>query len=203
MKLNTTQVNELISLLQKLSFVSNDYRNSSYNLSEQELVILDKYVDDVRKCDGTDFQKAILSEALDDDRAKALTYKELVKFIKSGNFVPLTKVELAQIEYAKQQDYDQWTQFEELGFYGDLIKAQVIEALKFRKTARELASDLGHITKNYGYDWLTISTLIMDGIFGYGETLMPKVDVAPKKYEPKNPKLKGVDIGKLIKIKKG
>ena len=51
----------------------------------------------------------LLAEALGDDRAKGMSYHQFQKFIKSGQFVPLTDEEEFVLEQVKNQSYNDIT----------------------------------------------------------------------------------------------
>lgn len=127
----------------------------------------------------------LLAEALGDDRAKGMDYKQFQKFIKSGQFVPLTDEEEFVLEQVKTQSYNDITGLGSRIIQGtrniivranlrqqnqirNIIKKKAVEAVKYRQSAAKMASELGHATEDWERDWLRISYYVLQNAYNYG-----------------------------------
>lgn len=127
----------------------------------------------------------LLSEALGDERAKNMNYQQFQKFIKSGQFVPLTEEERFVLEQVKTQSYNdisglgsriiQGTRnivvranLQQQNKIRDIIKQKAIDAVKFRKSAAKMASEIGHATGDWERDFLRIAYYVLHNAYNYG-----------------------------------
>lgn len=127
----------------------------------------------------------LLAEALGDDRAKGMDYKQFQKFIKSGQFVPLTDEEEFVLEQVKTQSYNDITGLGSRIIQGtrniivranlrqqnqirNIIKQKAVDAVKYRQSAAKMASELGHATEDWERDWLRISYYVLQNAYNYG-----------------------------------
>jgi hypothetical protein len=127
----------------------------------------------------------ILSEALGDNRAKNMSYNQFLKFIKSGNFIPLTEDEEFALEQLKNRAYTDLSSLGNriaVGTSNTIIKAnqkqqnnlqmivrnKAIDAVKYRKSVTQLASELGHATEDWERDWLRIAYYLTHEAYNTG-----------------------------------
>lgn len=127
----------------------------------------------------------LLSEALGDERAKNMNYQQFQKFIKSGQFVPLTEEERFVLEQVKTQSYNdisglgsriiQGTRnivvranLQQQNKIRDIIKQKAIDAVKFRQSAAKMASEIGHATGDWERDFLRIAYYVLHNAYNYG-----------------------------------
>lgn len=185
------QIKDIISILQRHQFVFIASQLGVQYLTQPQI--------DILKASGVDldafknskgiieqaFLFGILSESLGDDRAKKMNYSQFLKFIKSGNFVPLTTEEEFALEQIKNRAYTDITGLGSRIIQGTSntiirvnikeqvkiqkkIKDKAVEAVKYRKSASELASDLGHATDDWERDWLRIAYYVLHEAYNYG-----------------------------------
>ena len=127
----------------------------------------------------------LLAEALGDDRAKGMSYQQFQKFIKSGQFVPLTDEEEFVLEQVKNQSYNDITGLGSKIIQGTkniivranlrqqnqirkIIKQKAVDAVKYRQSAAKMASELGHATEDWERDWLRIAYYVLQNAYNYG-----------------------------------
>ena len=85
------------------------------------------------------------NNALADERAKQMDYKQFQKFIKSGQFVPLTDEELFVLDQVKTQSYNDITGFK-------LIRTEHDKAPSWQDKWNELANDINVVSGVYSYE---------------------------------------------------
>lgn len=127
----------------------------------------------------------LLSEALGDKRSKGMNYTQFKKFLKSGNFIPLTEDEEFALEQLKNRAY---TDLNSLGNriatgtsniiiranqtyqnkLRDIVKNKAMDAVKYRQSAAKLASEIGHATEDWERDWLRISYYLLQDAYNTG-----------------------------------
>lgn len=127
----------------------------------------------------------LLSEALGDKRSKGMNYAQFKKFLKSGNFIPLTEDEEFALEQLKNRAY---TDLNSLGNriatgtsniiiranqthqnkLRDIVKNKAMDAVKYRQSAAKLASEIGHATEDWERDWLRISYYLLQDAYNTG-----------------------------------
>lgn len=131
------------------------------------------------------YKFGIMAAALKDKRTKTLTYNDFKKFIASGNYVPLTQAEQESLKFVKQQMYN------DIKGLGNRIsqdfRQTIIEASKIRRAktvatikreaikvmsnrggVNDLASVLGHKTKDWARDFDRISDYVMHSAYQHG-----------------------------------
>lgn len=127
----------------------------------------------------------LLAEAIGDKRAKDMNYQQFQKFLKSGQFVPLTDEEEFVLEQVKNQSYNdisglgsriiQGTKniiiranLQQQNKIRKLIQKKAEDAVKYRQSAAKMASELGHATEDWERDWLRISYTVLQNAYNYG-----------------------------------
>lgn len=191
MILKINQINDILAILQRHQFVFIAQQLGLNYLTQSQIDILTASgvdLDAFKNSKGIieqAFLFGILSESLGDDRAKKMSYKQFLKFIKSGNFVPLTEEEEFALEQIKNRAYTDITGLGNRIVQGTsnviirantkqqnairkVIKDKAQESVKYRKTAAQLASDLGHATEDWERDWLRISYYVLHEAYNYG-----------------------------------
>lgn len=133
------------------------------------------------------FLFGILAEALGDQRAKKMNYKQFLQFLKSGNFVPLTEQEENALNYLKNRAYTDITSlgnrivtgtrnailksnFRQQAAIRQQIKDKAMQAVQLRKGARYIASELGNLTQDWGRDWLRIAYYLLHEAYNVGRS---------------------------------
>ena len=191
MVLTAAQVNDIVAILQRhqLTFIAKqlglDY------LTTNDRAILTAAGIDLNQFTNSQgiveqaYLFGLLAEALGDERAKNMDYKQFQKFVKSGQFVPLTDEEEFVLEQVKNQSYNdisglgsriiQGTKniivranLQQQNAIRDIIKQKTLDAVKYRKSAAQLASDLGHATDDWERDWLRIAYYVLQNAYNYG-----------------------------------
>lgn len=185
-----SQIQDILAILKRhqLSFIAEQLGLNYLSQTDKDIlsawgIDLNKFTDDgVLK---HAFIFGLLADALGDERAKNLSYSDLKKFIASGNFVPLTEDEELALEFIKSRAYTDLNSIgnriavstsntiisvnaQQLNNLKAKVKNKAENAIKYRKTARQLASDLGHATKDWERDWLRISYYLLHEAYNTG-----------------------------------
>lgn len=131
------------------------------------------------------FLFGILADSINDERTKDMTYAQFQKFLKSGNFIPLTDEEEFALQQVKNRAYTDITNLgarmrngvsnsvlrnnqQQSLLVQDVIKKKTINAVKLRLGATDLASDLANTTKDWEVDWLRIAYYLTHEAFNAG-----------------------------------
>lgn len=185
------QINDIIGILRrhKLLFIAEQLGLGYLSQTEKDILTaagidLTKYTNSAGIIEHA-YLFGLLSEALGDDRAKDMNYQQFQKFIKSGNFIPLTEDEEFALEQLKNRAY---TDLNSLGNrietgtsniiiranqqqqnrLRNVVKDKAIEAVKYRQSATKLASELGHATEDWERDWLRIAYYLLHDAYNTG-----------------------------------
>lgn len=191
MILTFQQIQDIISILNnhKLVFIAEQLGLDYLSQTDKDVLLaagidLTKFTNSQGIIEHA-FLFGILSEALSDDRAKNMDYAQFKKFLKSGNFIPLTEDEEFALEQLKNRAYTDLNSLgnriatgtrniiiranqKEQNNLKKLVKEKAIDAVKYRKSARELASELGHATGDWERDWLRIAYYLMQDAYNTG-----------------------------------
>lgn len=187
----TSQIQDIVSILQRhqLTFIA-EQLGLNY-LSPNDRAILTAAGIDLTKFTNNQgiveqaYLFGLLAEAIGDERAKGMDYKQFQKFIKSGQFVPLTEEEEFVLEQVKNQSYNDISGLGSRIIQGTkniivranlrqqnkirkIIKQKAVDAVKYRQSAAKMASELGHATEDWERDWLRISYYILQNAYNYG-----------------------------------
>jgi hypothetical protein len=185
------QINDIIGILRKhkLVFIAEQLGLNYLSQNEKDVLTaagidLTKYMNSSGIIEHA-YLFGLLSEALGDNRAKNMNYQQFQKFIKSGNFIPLTEDEEFALEQLKNRAY---TDLNSLGNriatgtsniiikanqrqqnqLRNLVKNKTIDAVKYRQSATQLASELGHATEDWERDWLRIAYYLLHDAYNTG-----------------------------------
>ena len=185
------QINDIIGILRKhkLLFIAEQLGLNYLSQTEKDIlsaagIDLTKYMNSSGIIEHA-YLFGLLSEALGDDRAKDMNYQQFQKFIKSGNFIPLTEDEEFALEQLKNRAY---TDLNSLGNriatgtsniiikanqqqqnkIRDIVKKKSINAIKYRQSATKLASEFGNATKDWERDWLRIAYYLLHDAYNTG-----------------------------------
>lgn len=191
MVFSLAQLNDIIGILRrhKLVFIAEQLGLNYLSQTDKDIltaagVDLTKYTNSQGQIEHA-YLFGLLSEALGDKRAKAMTYAQFQKFIKSGNFIPLTDDEEFALEQLKNRAY---TDLNSLGNriatgtsniiikanqtqqnkLRNIVKKKAITAVEHRQTAAKLASELGHATDDWERDWLRIAYYLLHEAYNTG-----------------------------------
>lgn len=132
-----------------------------------------------------------LTAILSDEQVRTLDFNDLLYYFKSGQYVPLNKRELIELEIAKRQTYVHLKglkerakqQFESIllndrtltrAEYETVVKEELISGVEKRKSLQAIVSDLGHRVNEWGHDWGRIVDTEMNNIFQQGRAEMLK-----------------------------
>lgn len=188
---NTNQIQDIIGILKRWECVFVLGQLGVDYLSQAEKDILTKSGIDLTQYTNVQgildhaFIWGILAEAVGDTRAKKMNYSQFKKFLASGNFIPLTEDERFALDQVKNRAYT------DIGGLGSRIKSgtintivranlktqakiqgiireKTISAVELRKSARQLASELGEITDDWERDWLRIAYYLMHSAYNNG-----------------------------------
>jgi hypothetical protein len=185
------QINDIIGIMKKhrLVFIAEQLGLNYLSQADKDILTaagfdLTKYTNSQGIIDHA-YLFGLLSEALGDKRAKGMNYNQFLKFLKSGNFVPLTQDEEFALEQLKNRAYTDLNSLGNriaTGTSNTIIKAnqtqqnklraivkdKAIKAVEYRQTAAQLASELGHATDDWERDWLRIAYYLTHEAYNTG-----------------------------------
>lgn len=185
------QINDIISILRRhqLVFIAEQLGLNYLSQADKDLLLaagvdLAKYTNSQGIIEHA-FLFGLLSEAIGDERSKDMTYDQFKKFLKSGNFIPLTEDEEFALEQLKNRAYTDLTSLgnriatgtsnviiranqQQQNELQAIVKKKAINAVKQRQSATKLASELGHATEDWERDWLRIAYYIMHEAYNTG-----------------------------------
>ena len=107
----SSQISDMLSILKKyeLMFIANQLGTDFLTASDKAILLAAGIdVDQFKNAQGIiehAFLFGILAEAIGDERAKKMNYKQFQKFLKSKNFIPLTEEEELALQNVKQRAY--------------------------------------------------------------------------------------------------
>lgn len=186
-----SQTQDMLSILKKHELIFILKQIGSQYLSTTDKAILlsagidvDKYKNKKGIIEHA-FLFGILSEAINDNRVKNMTYSQFQKFLASKNYIPLTTSEEFALKQVKDRAY---TDITNLGnrmrnavsnsvlnnnskqslIVQDMIKKKTVEAVALRKGARALAADLANASQDWEVDWLRIAYYLTHEAFNAG-----------------------------------
>lgn len=186
-----SQIKDILSILRnhQLVFIAEQLGLNYLTQSEKDILLaagidINKYINAQGIVEHA-YLFGMLAEAIGDDRAKDMNYQEFQKFLKSGQFVPLTEEEEFALEQLKNRAY---TDISGLGnrvaqgtnnviiranmrqrrLLRDIVKKKAINAVKLRQGATKLAQELGHATEDWERDWLRIAYYLLHEAYNYG-----------------------------------
>jgi len=191
MVLSQAQIDDIVAILQQhqLTFIAKQL-GVNYLLATDRAILVAHGVDLSKFANSQGIIEqaylfGLLSQAMDDKRAKNMTYAQFKKFIKSGQFVPLTDEEEFVLEQVKNQSYNDISGLGSKIIQGtknivvranlrtqnnirNIIKNKAIDAVKFRQSAAKMASEIGHATDDWERDFLRISYYVLQNAYNYG-----------------------------------
>lgn len=185
------QIAELVAVInrQHLVFIAAEV-GASVLTDEDRKVLLNAGVD-VNKLNPTGkidmaFRFGMLAEAINDKRAKDMKYLEFKTLFEQGKLTPLTKAEEFALSTVRHQAYKDIKglgnkiagQFQDDLIevdkkqrlaYEKIIEEELDEAILKRKTAKQMASALGHRTGDWARDFDRMSDFLMHTAFDQGK----------------------------------
>ena len=191
MLFNKVQLDEILSILDYhfLFVISTNFGESL--LSKNEINELDKFGLKLPKRSFFDvpynkmYLLGKLTSILSDEQARSLDYEDFLKYIKRGQYQPLSKLEQSQLEIARRKTYVYLKGLKQKAHntlesivlnqeslsrqqYETAIKEETVRGIKERKSLQSIVSDLGHRTNEWGHDWARIVDTEMNNIFQEG-----------------------------------
>lgn len=135
------------------------------------------------------FHFGIISDAIGTFDARKITHSNLVDYFKSGEFIPLTKIERNTIESIKRQflgdvkslqgrmfnDINNTISIEEKNnrqAYEKVIRDEVLKGVEKRKTAKNIARELARKTGDWNRNFDRIVQFISHTAFNEGRAAM-------------------------------
>lgn len=131
------------------------------------------------------FLFGILAEAIGDKRAKNMSYNDFIKFLASGQFIPLTEAEEFALDQIKGRAYSDITNLGQrmkntlsnavlknnqsrAAAVAQVIRGKTIKAIELRKSSRQLAAELAEVSQDWEVDWLRIAYYLMHEAYNTG-----------------------------------
>lgn len=193
MILSPPQIQELLDVIEHQHIMFLGTHLGSDLLSKQDVEILNKHGVNPRtfpKHGVVDraFHFGILADALGKAEAKQLSFEDFKKHLSSGKLHPLTKAEQVSLDHVKVRMYGDVKglgnkvsrDFRNIiieaskktrGEYESIINQTAYDAVKLQKTASQLASDLGHKTKDWARDFDRISDYVLHEAYDTGKSV--------------------------------
>lgn len=185
------QVEELLEIieLQNIIFIGENIGVDILSTNDIELLRSNGLTEKELSTLYTPFEESyhfgILSEALGDKRAKDLSYADFKKFLRSGEYIPLTDEEERTLDYLKkrsygyikgagnkiQQDLSDFILEQESKTFGDIIKEEAITAVERRKSVGNLVSEIGNKTGEWNRNLGRIAETEMNNAFQTGRAI--------------------------------
>lgn len=185
------QIQDVLAILKQHQFVFIAEQLGSNFLTAQEISTLAAAGIDVNKFANSlgiidhAFMFGVLADAIGDQRAAQMDYNQFKKFLKSGNFVPLTEEEELALQQVKTRAYTDIvglgnrvaqgtsnviirSSMQTQNAIRSTIKSKAETAVQLRQSATKLASEIGHAVGDWERDWLRISAYIMHEAYNYG-----------------------------------
>lgn len=181
-KITIQQQNEILSILDNFHILFVAENIGVEYLTEAEKQQLQEFGFDLEqnfesKYDQM-FKFGIIAETLGQDNVRNLTYKNFLKYLKSGKFAPLTEAENQALEAVKSQAYNDikglgnrvCAQTNQIFIEADsvqrvkyekIIEQQLKTTLQNRDSIKQMASELGHKTLDWARDFDRISDFTM------------------------------------------
>jgi hypothetical protein len=193
MILTPAQIQELVKIIenQHLIFLANTVGTGI--LSQSDLDILTSHGIDVTKLPtygvvDDAFRFGILADALGSEKAKKMSYSDFKNTLKSGGFLPLTKAEKISLDHIKQRTYSDVTGLgtkigkdlsnivienskKQRAQYEKILQDTIAAGAEKSRSAREIASDLGHATKDWARDFDRIADYVLHEAFDTGKAM--------------------------------
>lgn len=188
---NQGQIQDMLSILKRyeLVFIAGQLGLDFLSQTDKDILIaagidLDKFKNK-RGIVEHAFLFGILAEAIGDNRAKNMSYKQFKKFLASGNFIPLTEEEEFALQTVKNRAYTDITSLgnrmrtglsnavlknnqQQSVLVQKMIRQKAIKATELRVGARGLAADLAETSKDWEADWLRIAYYLTHEAFNSG-----------------------------------
>lgn len=202
MILTPAQIQELVQILenQHLVFLANTVGTGV--LSQTDIDTLARFGVDVSQLPkygvvDDAFRFGMLADALGSEKAKKMSYDDFKNTLKRGGFLPLTQAEQISLDHVKQRMYSDVTglgaKIKKEGSniiienskkqrlqYENILKETIASGVEQEKTAREIASDLGHATQDWAKDFDRIADFVLHEAFdtGKAQSILRKAEEA-------------------------
>jgi hypothetical protein len=186
------ELHNLLSIIDKqfLLFVSATIGEEG--LSEQDRNVLDEYGIDYKDLynenkdvASLNFQLGALSNILSEQQLKKFTYQSLVKYIQSGNYIPLNNTEKAILQSIKMQSLSDIRSARGRIFNDvnnvvaknfstarsnqeEFLREKVKEGVAQRKSRKQIASDIARLTGDWTRDFRKSVAYISHTAFNEG-----------------------------------
>lgn len=184
------QVEEILGIIDyhHLFVISTNFGTSM--LSELDKAILLAHgvnIDSFPKISNFDrmYLFGILSSVLQDEHLRQLDYRDLKKYIETGQYKPLSKREKDELEIARHQSYVHLkglkqkvkSQVETMIYenektkreqYELAIKQGIEQGVAKRKSISSIISDIGHSLNEWKHDWGRIVETEMNNVYQLG-----------------------------------
>jgi len=191
MLFDTNQIKELLDIIEMhhTLFIANNVGIDI--LTDEDLSLLKQYGIDAKKLAKENptveqaFKFGVLADSLGDKNTKQLNYGDFKKYLKSGDFIPLTDREEEALEAVKHQSYNDikglgnrvGTNLNQIHIEVDqdlrrkkekIIEEVAKEVIEERKSVREMVSRIGYRMGDWNRDLGRISEYIMHSSYEEG-----------------------------------
>lgn len=183
---SVTQIEEILKIIDYHFLFSISTNFGTSFLSDSDIEILKGFgfdIDSVSK-EMSLYDKMFLlgrvTSVLSDPQVNQLEFSDFLKFLKTGQYAPLTKLEQTQLEIAKRKTYTHLKGLKERAKqqveqdiisreqYDLAVKEEIEQGVAKRKSLQFIVSDLGHRVNTWEHDWGRIVDTEMNNIFQKG-----------------------------------
>lgn len=189
--LTLNQIEELLQIIEYHFLFSISINFGTSLLNKEDLSNLDAFGFDSKKLflNTSNYDKMYilgrLTSMLSDKQIHTLNYEDILKYVKTGQYIPLTPSEKSQLEIARRQTYVHLKGLKEKAKgefestllnnqklskqeYEQAIKEGIEEGVIKRKSVSSIISELGHKTNRWDHDWGRIVETEMQNVFQMG-----------------------------------
>lgn len=188
---SVSQIDEILSILDYHFLHVFSTQFGTQGLSNDDIRILENYGVNVAEVGRglSTFDKMFLlgklSSILNEQQIRSVNFDDFQKYIKQGQYRPLTKREQYELDIARKKTYVHLKgirskakgEFETILLnsegsfrkrYEEAITDETAKGVALRKTNKEIISELGHRMDNWKHDWNRIVETEMNNIFQEG-----------------------------------
>lgn len=188
------QIQELLSIIDRFHIVFIGNQLGKGSLTKQDKSILKGVGIDINKFPNVGkldnaFKFGVLASSIGNKAAKGLDFAKFKGFLSSGKFLSLSPLEQMSLESLKTFSYGEIkglgnrisSDFRRITVEGDqkkrlryqkVIKDEAEKAILDRKSVGQLASELGHQTKDWARDFDRMADYIMHSAFNHGRSAL-------------------------------
>lgn len=193
--LTPDQIQNILNIMDKQHLMFIGKTIGPEYLTLQELNSLKKwginpqtYYNEAKDIFKLSFHFGLIADSIGELEMKNATYEDIVDYFKKGKYIPLTKVQKFTLESVKKQylgdiKANKGRIFNDINgviskneknnraAYEDAIRKKIEQGIFERKTKRQIASELGHLTGDWNRNFVRIVDFVSHTAFDEGRAL--------------------------------